>query len=329
MILISIIIPVYKVEPYLRRCVDSLISQTYKNIEIILVDDGSPDNCGKICDEYADKDERVKVIHKKNGGLSDARNVALDIANGDYIGFVDSDDYVSSEMYERLVYEAVVHDCEMVVCGYYIITEEGDIIKEENCREFSLKAGKDMTRDLFLDKFPHSFAWNKIYKASLFKNVRYPVGRLYEDLALTYMLAYKCNSICVLNEPLYYYAISRKGNITTELISIKAAKSYYHHCLNGVEHINFAYRNKDFVDMIPFFKNRIYNNGLMAIKSSVKMGKESYDEYIIRITGLFKENGIALKTNDALMLYNSYFFYFFYKNVFFLRAYFKRVLRRK
>ena len=103
---ISVIVPVYKVESYLEQCISSIIKQTYKNLEIILVNDGSPDNCGKLCDIYAKKDSRIKVIHKKNGGLSDARNVALDIATGDYIGFVDSDDWININMYEVLINEA-------------------------------------------------------------------------------------------------------------------------------------------------------------------------------------------------------------------------------
>ena len=116
---ISVIVPVYKVESYLEQCISSIIKQTYKNLEIILVNDGSPDNCGKLCDIYAKKDSRIKVIHKKNGGLSDARNVALDIATGDYIGFVDSDDWININMYEVLINEAKNEDADIVECKFY------------------------------------------------------------------------------------------------------------------------------------------------------------------------------------------------------------------
>lgn len=128
--LISIIVPVYKVENYLSKCLDSMICQTYKNIEIILVDDGSPDNSGKICDDYAKKDSRIKVIHKENGGLSDARNAGLKIATGKYIGFVDSDDYISVEMYEKLYNQAKKEDADIACCNYYRVKMEKNLIKE-------------------------------------------------------------------------------------------------------------------------------------------------------------------------------------------------------
>ena len=115
--LISVIIPVYKVELYLRECIDSVLAQTYQNLEVILVDDGSPDQCGSICEQYAEKDNRVCVIHKENGGLSDARNAGIDVAKGEYIGFVDSDDWVAPDMYECLYKASVEYNAEFVVCG--------------------------------------------------------------------------------------------------------------------------------------------------------------------------------------------------------------------
>lgn len=131
--LISIIVPVYNVEKYLKECIDSVISQTYKNLEIILVDDGSTDKSGEICDEYSKKDSRIKVIHKENGGLSDARNVALDIAKGEYIGFVDSDDYVEKDMFETLYKLAEEHNTEISSISFYK-TLENEIIDVRNSR---------------------------------------------------------------------------------------------------------------------------------------------------------------------------------------------------
>ena len=124
-LLVSVIVPIYNVEKYLRKCVDSILNQTYKNLEIILVDDGSPDNCGNICDEYALSDSRIRIIHKKNGGLSDARNAGLDIARGNYILFVDSDDYIDETMVEKL-YEALEKEkAEMSLCSFVYVNDDG------------------------------------------------------------------------------------------------------------------------------------------------------------------------------------------------------------
>ena len=127
---ISIIVPVYKVEPYIHKCIDSILNQTFKEFELILVDDGSPDNCGNICDEYAKKDNRVRVIHKENGGISSARNIGLDVSNGEYIGFVDSDDYIKLDMYERLYNSCKVNNADISIIGTIEVDENGKKLYE-------------------------------------------------------------------------------------------------------------------------------------------------------------------------------------------------------
>ena len=159
--LISIIVPVYDVEPYLRKCIDSILIQSYRDLEIILVDDGSPDNCGAICDEYAEKDKRIKVIHKKNGGLSDARNAGLDIATGEYIGFVDSDDWVMPDMYEYLYKAVKEYDADMSVCGYYDYW--GKTISGRYCQDIQVYKGQEGIKALLDLKFGN-YVWNKLYK---------------------------------------------------------------------------------------------------------------------------------------------------------------------
>ncbi|EGP5489252.1 glycosyltransferase, partial [Enterococcus faecium] len=146
---ISIIVPVYKVEPYLRKCVDSILAQTFTDFEVILVDDGSPDNSGKICDEYASKDSRVRVIHKKNGGLSSARNAGIDVARGKYLGFVDSDDYIEKDMYELLYDNIVKEQADLSICGIYdiyagkkvkILPEEYKVLDKVSAMKIVLEA---------------------------------------------------------------------------------------------------------------------------------------------------------------------------------------------
>ena len=211
--LISVIIPVYKVEPYLRKCVDSVLAQTYANLEIILVNDGSPDNCGKICDEYAERDERIKVIHKENGGQSDARNVALDVMKGEYVAFVDSDDWVLpgyvGDMYENLKrYEAdlaiggIAYFYEQdknYKCPYNMKTKEGVLNREQAINVL-------MYQNEFL---PSPCA--KLYKASLFKTFRYPKGIYWEDLATVYKLFFMCSKISYSDDKNYFY-VQRLGS---------------------------------------------------------------------------------------------------------------------
>ena len=169
--LISVIVPVYKVEKYLEKCIESVLKQTYTNLQIILVDDGSPDNCGKICDEYAKKDSRIEVIHKINGGLSDARNVGINRANGRYIGFVDSDDYIKEDMYEKLINLIKEYDADISICNLYDVIDGKEYVrnKDNGIHEYSRI---DILKEILLDKNIQSYAWNKLYKKELFDEIK-------------------------------------------------------------------------------------------------------------------------------------------------------------
>lgn len=211
--LISIIVPVYKVEKYLNRCIDSILNQTYKNLEIILVDDGSPDNCGKICDDYKKMDKRIKVIHKKNGGLSDARNFGIKIASGKYIGFVDSDDFISKEMYEKLYYLLKENKADISVISYKCFYEIDKVFdKKENINNVSVLSAEESMQYLFENSKIGNYAWNKLYKTSLFSDIEYPFGKKMEDLGTTYKLFNKCNRIAYCDIELYYY-LQRQDSI--------------------------------------------------------------------------------------------------------------------
>lgn len=204
--LVTVIVPVYKVEPYLRRCLDSIVNQTYKNLEIILIDDGSPDNCGVICDEYAEIDKRIKVIHKKNGGLSSARNVGLDVFKGEYVSFVDSDDVVSLDMIEYLYDLISDNNAEISVCLHEIVRDNHRWISFKNVNNQTVTPKECIKKLLYNDGVDTS-AWAKLYKASLFNNVRYPQGKLFEDIATTYKLFFNANRIALGNEAKYSYIL--------------------------------------------------------------------------------------------------------------------------
>lgn len=201
---ISIIVPVFKVELYLRQCIESIISQTYQDLEIILVDDGSPDKCPAICDEYAVLDKRIRVIHKINGGLSDARNAGLEIATGDYIGFVDSDDWISLTMYEELISVAIEYGADISCCGYNRI-DNNSVLESKLFSNKGKVSGIDLLRDIFCRNGDNVVVWNKIYNVNLFKNVRFPVGEIHEDNAVLCSTIGKANTVAYTGTIGYYY----------------------------------------------------------------------------------------------------------------------------
>ena len=204
--LISVVIPIYKVEKYIFRCVDSVLNQTYKNLEIILVDDGSPDACPKICDEYAKKDARVIVIHKQNGGLSSARNAGIEIAKGEYITFIDSDDYVNDNYVETL-YKAICEDgTDLAIGSHRAVYDNGTVIDRSCSKRCTLSSVEALKCVLYDDGIDVS-AWAKLYKLELFSDIRYPEGRLYEDAATTYKLIDKAGKISLDSKVIYNYMI--------------------------------------------------------------------------------------------------------------------------
>lgn len=220
--LVSIIVPVYKVEQYLKRCMDSVLNQTYKNIEVILVNDGSPDNCPVLCDEYATIDSRVRVIHKENGGLSSARNVALDSVKGDYIFFVDSDDWLALDTLEVLN-EYLEKDYDMISFQRTYLTEEKVVEKgEKNPKDMDVSQYIDAS---FLGRYDF-FVTTKIFKAEVFNNVRFLEGRNYEDLEIMHRLFLNMKKVVGVDYFLYYYWKGNEGAITNT-ITMKNIKDHY------------------------------------------------------------------------------------------------------
>ena len=181
---LSVIVPVYKVEKYIHKCIDSILNQTFTDFELILVDDGSPDNCGKICDEYAKRDARIRVIHKENGGLSDARNFGIDAAKGEIIGFVDSDDIIDANMYGDMIRYMDEHDLDVVCADTYVVRNDKKKFNPRYKKDMIFE-GQNAVKEI-LDGTLDNAAWNKIYKRKVIGNVRYPKGRIYEDVATTY-----------------------------------------------------------------------------------------------------------------------------------------------
>lgn len=310
--LVSIIVPVYKVEKYLPRAVNSVINQTYRNLEIILVDDGSPDRCPKLCDQYAENDSRVKVIHKSNGGLSDARNAALDVFKGVYVTFLDSDDYLSANAIEILVRLAIKENAETVCSGLNIIDSKGIIYDYRNCDTDFYGSGPEMVRLMFSDVFPYNFSPSKLFKRELFENVRYPIGRLYEDIATTYKAVIKSKKVYCTNRCLYYYERGREGNITSELDSAKAAQSYYCGCLNSKEQIEFCRKNSEFADSMPVVSRNLYIWSKLCVESAIGLGRKTYNEYCHKVKSIIDAAEVRLPLRLNIILHFSSLYYTLY-----------------
>lgn len=220
--LVSVIVPIYGVENYLHKCVDSIINQTYKKLEIILVDDGSPDKCPEICDALENMDERIKVIHKKNGGLSDARNVGIDLARGEYLVFVDSDDWIEETMVEHLLSTCKESNVKMATCARYI-TDGKSINKIAFDGSKRVYEVEEALNEIFLGKSMDVAAWDKIYVRNLFDSIRFPVGENNEDIAIFYKLVDLAGKVAHTGTVEYYYR-SRPGSITKLKYSVDARK---------------------------------------------------------------------------------------------------------
>lgn len=218
--LISVIVPIYKTEKYLEQCVTSIRNQTYSNIEIILVDDGSPDQCPEICDRIAKEDSRIVVIHKENGGLSDARNRGIDVASGNWIFFVDSDDKIHKDTL-NLMYESVLaNNSDMAVCQYERVTSFPKTDKEIVGENVIGISNMDMLRMLcYCENEDCVIACNKLTKKSIWNDLRFPVGRIHEDEYVAAEVIYRAKKISYVKEQLYYY-LQREGSIT-ENVSLK------------------------------------------------------------------------------------------------------------
>jgi glycosyltransferase involved in cell wall biosynthesis len=277
---ISVIVPIYNVEEYLKRCINSICGQSYVNLEIILVNDGSTDTCPGICDEYRKKDSRVRVINKQNGGLSDARNIGLEYATGDYISFVDSDDYIAKNMLEILVNTCITENCEIAVCG---------VVRKYSDREISTSSdlvevldNKTAFEYLIKGKYFHDYAWNKLYKSELFRDIRYPVGKIYEDVFTTYKVFARANKVGYIDQPLYYY-VQRDGSILRRGFNL----NQFHQLEALAEIREYLNRNKNYHHLQETLHIRILN-------VKCRMLFDILAEKIINSTANFDKNAKTL-----------------------------------
>ena len=216
---ISIIVPVYNVEAYLEKCVESILKQTYTNLEILLVNDGSTDKSGELCDKLALRDHRIRVIHKENGGLSDARNRGIDEASSNLIGFIDSDDYIDEDMYETLYRQMVASKADLSMCGHYDVYHQIPEKQVAKIKTWELMP-EEAIKMVMEAKILSVTAVNKLYKKALFEQLRFRIGKIAEDAFIMVDLIHQCSKIVATNEKKYYY-VHRENSITTQKFSLK------------------------------------------------------------------------------------------------------------
>ncbi len=252
--LISIIVPVYNVEKYIVRCLDSLLVQTHENFEAILVDDGSTDKSGAICDEYAKKDPRFKVIHTKNGGVCAARNKALEIAKGDYIGFVDPDDECTPDMFEYLLKGAEENGAEISCCRHYQVVP-GEMTMSQCDGRTRVFSKEEAITELVKGSIIRNVFWNKLFKKELFEGVRFPDIKIYEGTVLVHKLVEKCEKFVLLGDAKYYYYTNAGSLVNTKSVeySLQFALSYIERC-------------EDLCEKYPELKNKLMRDAVSAIR---------------------------------------------------------------
>lgn len=219
-LLISVIVPIYRVEQYINRCIESLINQTYSNLDIILVDDGSADNCPKMCDDWVKKDSRIKVIHKENGGLSDARNAGFKIATGDVISFIDSDDWVEPKFFEVMLNVMQNDESDIVSCGVKWVDEDGELLRTASVEAHEMLNTHDSMQELLHDGKLKQHVWNKLYRRNVIENISFEKGKYHEDVFWSYQVIGRAKKISVIPDSFYNY-VQRADSIMGESYSPK------------------------------------------------------------------------------------------------------------
>lgn len=295
--LITIIVPVYNVEKYLIECINSIINQTYVNLEIIIVNDGSTDSSLNICNYFKKIDERIKVINKDNGGLSSARNVGIDIAKGKYIVFIDSDDYVDEKYVEKLYNLVKINKAEVAQCGIWKVNDNKEKIEKIGYSNNIIKTGKEMIMDIYDNHWLENIVvWNKIYKKSIFEEIRFPLGKINEDEFTTYKILYNENKIPIIDDCLYFYrqsndSLMRKKFNEKRLNLLEALEERieYFYKNKEIELYNMtikAYLNK----CIECYMNvKIYIENSRDIQKMIKLKYINYSEKILKDKLTIKE----------------------------------------
>ncbi len=315
--LISIIVPVYNISKYLPKCIDTILAQSYRNLEIILVDDGSTDDSGGICDGYRDRDARIQVIHKTNKGLSSARNAGLSAMQGQYVGFVDGDDFIDKHMYDTLVKAALDSDADVVQTGYYHTDENGNIRDTNTFKEASYNNLDDMFHAFFEEGNIHVGVWTKLYRSTIFEHITFFEGYVFEDYTILPHILKECRKFVIIDGAFYHYvhnfkSITRAGPSLIVIKSRVVAPIYLVSSMRRIDsrYIGYAYRYVCLSSM----------RGYDAIKRADNIDEESKKEYetklinhyrnyfhLYRKEAQFKNHNLFRRINLYIFWINPYF----------------------
>lgn len=294
---ISVIVPVYKAEQYLDRCVSSILNQTYRNLEIILVNDGSPDKCPQMCDIWRERDDRIKVIHKENGGLSSARNVGLANASGDYIAFVDSDDYIKKNMIETMLNAALKYDVSVVCCGRIRVTQNTEI-EMFNAEQEKKISGEEAIRQLLIGGIVEEAAWDKLYERNIFSIRRFPMGEINEDIVQTIDILGSCGNIVHVGKALYYYCENKESITASKYTPEKKI------CLLHLDEIEIYLRTRypHLLKYYPELEARYCQCLLYLLldnEKTLEAFRNDYDEVFERFKKAFPKTKYGKKWNNS------------------------------
>jgi len=314
--LVTIIVPVYNIEKYLRRCLDSIVNQTYTNLEIILVDDGSTDSSGSICDEYGRFDKRVKVIHKINGGISSARNAALEVTRYvGYIFFVDSDDYIDHRAIEILVEYMECHNCDMVVFNFYAFDDGKKLLINTtgDCNYSTVEIKHRLILDYWLNS-----VWDKFYLASVYKNIRFPEGKAFEDAYVMPEVLKQCKEIRCISNALYFYNRSN-GSSITKSIKVKNVFDIYQSWKNRLSYrkdmteseYNYCYNKSIEIGTCAYYLD--FKEPYLPVAEKKKLAKHLGINYSKTFIDYFKGSVLFYKLVIKKFLSSNFYLWVFWK----------------
>lgn len=306
---LSVIVPVYNVEEYLEKCLNSILSQSFTDYELILVNDGSTDASKKICLNFANLDSRIVYLEKENGGLSSARNMGLTYAKGEYISFIDSDDWIEPEMFLGMISDLTLNDADIVICGHYVRSMEGLIIEKENkFFETKIYNGIKAAELVVMDNEIQSFAWNKIYKKKLFNGIKFPVGRLYEDIAVAHEILFNARKV-ILSEKFYYNYLRREGSICLD--PNKANKRIKDLYWVFKERYLFVKKKKELNEIFHNYEKIFFLRALNFLHFLIKNENTNSDEYrtemdFLKTMDILKNPIINWKVKFEYLLFSNF-----------------------